>query len=89
MAAVARFAGPEPEKAVVETEAQAVLTSFEKFVTHFEIACSTKLGDHGTRLALQKRTHPSQSSDALTLIRDVREVPIWSDELYTTVRRRT
>lgn len=42
MAAVTRFAGPEPEKAVVDTEAQAVLTSFEKFVTHFEIACSTE-----------------------------------------------
>jgi uncharacterized protein len=41
MAAVARFAGPEPEKAVVETEARDVLTSFEKFVTHFEIVHST------------------------------------------------
>jgi uncharacterized protein len=42
MAAVARFAGPQPEKAVVETEAQRVLTSFEKFVTHFEIVHSTE-----------------------------------------------
>ena len=43
MAAVARFAGPEPEKAVVETEAKRVLTSFDKFVTHFDIVHSTEL----------------------------------------------
>jgi uncharacterized protein YciI/heme-degrading monooxygenase HmoA len=42
MAAVTRFAGPEPEKAVVEPEAQAVLTSFEKFVTHYEIIHSSE-----------------------------------------------
>jgi len=44
MTAVARFAGPEPEKAVVETEAKRVLSSFDKFVTHFEIVHSTELG---------------------------------------------
>jgi uncharacterized protein YciI/heme-degrading monooxygenase HmoA len=42
MAAIARFAGPEPQKAIVEPEAQAILTSFEKFVTHFEIVHSTE-----------------------------------------------
>jgi uncharacterized protein len=44
MTAVARFAGPELEKAVVEPEAQDVLTSFEKFVSHFEIVHSTESG---------------------------------------------
>jgi uncharacterized protein YciI/heme-degrading monooxygenase HmoA len=37
MEAVRKFAGDEPEKAVVEPEARAVLTSFDDFVTHFEI----------------------------------------------------
>ncbi len=37
MATVRRFAGPEPEKAVVEPDAKAVLTSFDDSVTHFEI----------------------------------------------------
>ncbi|HZU35852.1 MAG TPA: YciI-like protein [Gemmataceae bacterium] len=37
MAAVSRFAGPEPDRAVVEPEAQAVLASFDKVMTHFEI----------------------------------------------------
>jgi len=37
MEAVRRFAGDEPEKAVVEPQAQAVLTSFDNSVTHFEI----------------------------------------------------
>jgi hypothetical protein len=37
MEAVRRFAGPEPNKAVVEPEARAVLTSFNEYVTHFEI----------------------------------------------------
>lgn len=44
MAAIARFAGPEPERAVVEPEARAVLTSFEEFVTHFEVVESTRSG---------------------------------------------
>jgi len=37
MEAVRRFAGPEPNKAVVEPEARAVLTSFDEYVTHFEV----------------------------------------------------
>jgi len=37
MEAVRRFAGEQPEKAVVEPEARAVLTSFDNSVTHFEI----------------------------------------------------
>ena len=37
MEAVRKFAGVEPDKAVVEAEAQAVLTSFDDSVTHFEI----------------------------------------------------
>ena len=37
MEAIRRFAGPEPNKAVVEREAGAILTSFDEFVTHFEV----------------------------------------------------
>ena len=37
MEAVRKFAGGEPEKAVVEPEARAVLTSFDQSVTHFEV----------------------------------------------------
>jgi heme-degrading monooxygenase HmoA len=37
MDAVRRFAGPDPDKAVVEPAAQAVLTEFDQSVTHFEI----------------------------------------------------
>jgi heme-degrading monooxygenase HmoA len=35
--AIRKFAGPEPNKAVVEPEARAVLTSFDEYVTHFEV----------------------------------------------------
>jgi heme-degrading monooxygenase HmoA len=38
MEAIRRFAGPEPNKAVVEPEARAVLASFDEYVTHFEVA---------------------------------------------------
>lgn len=41
MEAVRRFGGPEPNKAVVEPEARAVLTSFDEHVTHFEVVEST------------------------------------------------
>lgn len=41
MEAVRKFAGKEPEKAVVEPEARAVLTSFDDSVTHFEIVDCT------------------------------------------------
>ena len=37
MATVRRFAGAEPEKAVVDEEAKAILTSFDDKVTHYEI----------------------------------------------------
>ena len=37
MEAVRKFAGAEPEKAVVESEARAVLISFDEFVTHFDV----------------------------------------------------
>ena len=35
--AIRQFAGPEPNKALVEPEARAVLTSFDEYVTHFEV----------------------------------------------------
>ena len=41
MEAVRRFAGKEPDMAVVEPEARAALTSFDDFVTHFEIVDRT------------------------------------------------
>lgn len=37
MEAVRKFAGPKPEKAVVEPEARAALTDFDESVTHFEV----------------------------------------------------
>jgi uncharacterized protein YciI/heme-degrading monooxygenase HmoA len=41
MEAVRKFAGKEPEKAVVEPEARTVLTSFDDSATHFEIVDCT------------------------------------------------
>jgi uncharacterized protein YciI/heme-degrading monooxygenase HmoA len=41
MEAVRKFAGKEPDKAVVEPEARAALTSFDDSVTHFEIVDRT------------------------------------------------
>jgi heme-degrading monooxygenase HmoA/uncharacterized protein YciI len=41
MDAVRRFAGGEPDKAVVEVEARAVLTDFDESVTHFEVVHET------------------------------------------------
>jgi heme-degrading monooxygenase HmoA len=41
MEAVRKFAGKDPEKAVVEPEARAALTSFDDSVTHFEIVART------------------------------------------------
>jgi heme-degrading monooxygenase HmoA len=43
MMAVGKFAGTEVDKAVVEPEAQAVLTSFDRTVTHFEVVKSAVL----------------------------------------------
>jgi uncharacterized protein len=37
MDAVRKFAGAEPEKAVIDPEARAMLTDFDESVTHFEI----------------------------------------------------
>jgi heme-degrading monooxygenase HmoA len=37
MNAVQKFAGTEPSRAIVEPEAQAVLTSFDDFATHFDV----------------------------------------------------
>ncbi len=37
MEAISKFAGVKPERAVVEPEARAVLSSFDEIVTHFEV----------------------------------------------------
>jgi heme-degrading monooxygenase HmoA len=37
MDAVRRFAGADPNRAVIEPDARAVLTSFDDFVAHFEV----------------------------------------------------
>lgn len=37
MQAVRQFAGDKPDRAVVEPEAQSILTSFDDFVRHFEV----------------------------------------------------
>jgi heme-degrading monooxygenase HmoA len=37
MAAIRRFAGDDPERAVVEPEARAVLAEFDDFVRHYEV----------------------------------------------------
>jgi heme-degrading monooxygenase HmoA len=37
MDAVKRFAGPEPDVAVVDEEARAVLISFDAFVHHYDV----------------------------------------------------
>lgn len=42
MEAVRKFAGVEPEKAVVEPEARAGLTDFDETVTHFEVVHHAK-----------------------------------------------
>jgi uncharacterized protein len=41
MDAIRRFAGSEPERAVIEPEARAALTEFDDFVAHFEVVHST------------------------------------------------
>jgi uncharacterized protein YciI/heme-degrading monooxygenase HmoA len=43
MEAVRRFAGDTPDKAVVEPEARAVLSSFDDLVTHFEVVHRSEL----------------------------------------------
>jgi heme-degrading monooxygenase HmoA len=46
MQAIEAFAGTEPEKAVVEPGAQAVLSSFDDFVTHHEVAAELAAGEY-------------------------------------------
>ena len=46
MDAVRRFAGPQPDKAVVEPEAKAVLSSFDESVSHFEVVHITGRTGH-------------------------------------------
>jgi heme-degrading monooxygenase HmoA len=41
MDSIRSFAGDNPESAVVEPEARAVLSDFDKFVQHYEIAHDT------------------------------------------------
>jgi hypothetical protein len=38
MATIKGFAGPNPDMAVVEREARAVLSTFDDFVRHYEVA---------------------------------------------------
>jgi heme-degrading monooxygenase HmoA len=40
MQAVQKFAGAQPDRAVVEPEARAILASFEEFVAHLEVVYS-------------------------------------------------
>jgi hypothetical protein len=49
MDAVRRFAGAEPERAVVSERARSVLTRYEAAVAHFEVAATAGLADtqHG------------------------------------------
>ncbi len=42
MTAVRRFAGAEPEKAVVEPQARSMLSGFDEFVDHFEVVHTTE-----------------------------------------------
>jgi hypothetical protein len=44
MDAVRRFAGTEPNTAVVEPEAKAVLTSFDKRATHYQVVHGEEMG---------------------------------------------
>jgi septum formation protein len=44
MEAIRRFAGVKPERAVVEPEARAVLSSFDEVVTHFEVVHRSERG---------------------------------------------
>jgi heme-degrading monooxygenase HmoA len=42
--AIKRFAGEDPETAVVEPEARAVLSSFDNFARHYEVAGAAGCG---------------------------------------------
>jgi heme-degrading monooxygenase HmoA len=41
MEAIRKFAGTEPDRAVVEPGAKAALTEFDPMVTHFDVVCDT------------------------------------------------
>jgi len=43
MEAIGAFSGPTPERAVVEPEAQAVLTRYDAHVEHFEVLAAPTL----------------------------------------------
>ena len=45
MEAVRKFAGPTAEKAVVDPEAQAVLTSFDESATHYQVVYSVDVAE--------------------------------------------
>ena len=49
MAAIEAFAGPDPERAVVEPEARAVLASFDEVVTHHEVVSELGAEDASDR----------------------------------------
>jgi len=53
MAAIEAFAGPDPEKALVEPEARAVLASFDEVVTHHEIVSEIGTGGLSDRAAVK------------------------------------
>ncbi|MBV9113330.1 MAG: antibiotic biosynthesis monooxygenase [Hyphomicrobiales bacterium] len=53
MAAIEAFAGPDPEKALVEPEARAVLASFDEVVTHHEIVSKIGTGGLSDRAAVK------------------------------------
>lgn len=42
MEAVREFTGPDPDVAVVEPEAQAVLAEFDRFVRHYDLVHASK-----------------------------------------------
>ena len=42
METVRKFAGAEPDKAVIDPEAQAILTSFDESVIHYEVVETTR-----------------------------------------------
>jgi uncharacterized protein YciI/heme-degrading monooxygenase HmoA len=46
MEAVHKFAGPTAEKAVVDPEAQAVLTAYDEFATHYQIVYRTDVAEN-------------------------------------------
>jgi heme-degrading monooxygenase HmoA len=45
MEAIRKFAGAEPEKAVVEPAARAILTQYDETVTHFEVVLHSEPDD--------------------------------------------